>query len=43
VVESGIRSKADIARLLDAGADAFLIGEHLITSEDPGGAIRGLL
>jgi indole-3-glycerol phosphate synthase len=43
VVESGIRSKADIARLLDAGADAFLIGEHLVTSENPGDAIRGLL
>jgi indole-3-glycerol phosphate synthase len=43
VVESGIHSSADIARLLEAGADAFLIGEHLITADDPGSALRGLL
>jgi indole-3-glycerol phosphate synthase len=42
VVESGIHSKADIDLLLSAGADAFLIGEHLLTSADPGAAIRGL-
>ena len=38
VVESGIQSKQDIDKLLDAGADAFLIGEHLITSSDPAAA-----
>jgi indole-3-glycerol phosphate synthase len=43
VVESGIHSKDDIQLLLDAGADAFLIGEHFLTSADPGAAIRGLL
>jgi len=43
VVESGIHSRADIDRLLDAGADAFLIGEHFLTSADPGLALRGLL
>src|SRR5262249_40591392 len=32
VVESGINSKADIDILIDAGADAFLIGEHFLTS-----------
>jgi len=42
IVESGIRSKADIDLLLEAGADAFLIGEHLITSIDPATAIRSL-
>ena len=43
VVESGIQSKADIDRLIDAGADAFLIGEHFVTSHDPVSAFRGLL
>jgi indole-3-glycerol phosphate synthase len=43
LVESGIQGRADIDRLLDAGADAFLIGEHLLTSPDPAAAIRGLL
>lgn len=43
VVESGINSKADIDRLLDAGADAILIGEHFVTSPDPAAALRGLL
>jgi indole-3-glycerol phosphate synthase len=43
VVESGIRSKDDIERLLDLGADAFLIGEHFVTSSDPGASLRGLL
>jgi indole-3-glycerol phosphate synthase len=43
VVESGIRDRADIDALLDAGADAFLIGETLIVSEDPGATLRGLL
>ena len=43
VVESGIHGKADIEALLNAGADAFLIGEHFLTSADPAAAIRGLL
>ena len=43
VVESGIHTKNDIDMLLDAGADAFLIGEHLLTSPDPAAAMRGLL
>jgi indole-3-glycerol phosphate synthase len=43
VVESGIRDRADIDDLLKAGADAFLIGETLITSPDPGSTLRGLL
>jgi indole-3-glycerol phosphate synthase len=43
VVESGIRNRADIESLLETGADAFLIGETLIASQDPGGTLRGLL
>jgi len=43
VVESGIHSRKDIDALLDAGADAFLIGEHFVTSTDPGAALRGML
>ena len=43
VVESGIHTKQDIDVLLDAGADAFLIGEHLLTSPDPAAAMKGLL
>jgi indole-3-glycerol phosphate synthase len=43
LVESGIHGRSDIERLLAAGADAFLIGEHLLTSADPAAALRGLL
>jgi len=43
VVESGIRDRKDIEALLESGADAFLIGETLIVSEDPGATLRGLL
>jgi indole-3-glycerol phosphate synthase len=43
VVESGIRDRSDIDALLKAGADAFLIGETLIVSENPGATLRGLL
>jgi len=43
IVESGIHNRADVELLLGAGADAFLIGEHLLTSADPADAIRGLL
>jgi len=43
VAESGIESAADIARLRDAGFDAFLIGESLMRAEHPGDALRALL
>src|SRR5262245_8351723 len=43
VVESGIHNRAEIGRLLDAGADAFLIGEHFLSSPDAGTTLRGLL
>lgn len=43
VSESGLRSHDDLARLRAAGFDAFLIGEHLMTSRDPGAALKFLL
>jgi indole-3-glycerol phosphate synthase len=43
VSESGLRSHGDLVRLRDAGFDAFLIGEYLMTSRDPGAALRDLL
>jgi indole-3-glycerol phosphate synthase len=43
VAESGLRSGADVRRLRDAGYDAFLIGEHLMLSEEPGAALETLL
>lgn len=43
VAESGIESGEDIARLRDAGFDAFLIGESLMRAANPGEALRALL
>jgi indole-3-glycerol phosphate synthase len=43
VAESGIESAADIARLRDAGFDAFLIGETLMRASRPGDALIALL
>jgi indole-3-glycerol phosphate synthase len=43
VAESGIESATDIARLRDAGFDAFLIGESLMRAARPGDALRALL
>jgi indole-3-glycerol phosphate synthase len=43
VAESGIRSGEDIARLRDAGYQAFLIGECLMRAEQPGVALRELI
>ncbi len=43
ISESGIFAAADMARLLDAGFDAFLIGEHLVKSSNPAQAVRELL
>jgi indole-3-glycerol phosphate synthase len=42
VGESGIHSKADVARLGACGFTAFLVGEHLMKSGDPAAAIRAL-
>ena len=43
VAESGIESGNDIARLRQAGFDAFLIGESLMRAKAPGEALRDLL
>lgn len=43
VCESGLRSHEDLSKLRDAGFDAFLIGEHLMLSPDPGVALAQLL
>jgi len=42
VAESGIHSRADVERLRAAGFHAFLVGEHLMKSADPAGALREL-
>jgi len=38
VAESGIRTAEDIAKLREAGYDAFLVGEALMRQPDPGAA-----
>ena len=43
VSESGINSRADIVRMEQAGAGAFLIGESLMREEDIGAKLRALL
>lgn len=43
VSESGIFSSADIRRLMNAGFDAFLVGEHLVKSGDAARALRELV
>ncbi len=43
VAESGIHSSADVRRLHAAGYQAFLVGEHLMKSGDPAGALKALL
>src|SRR6202040_248632 len=42
VTESGIDSRAAIARLRSAGFQAFLVGEHLMKAADPAAALRAL-
>ena len=42
VAESGITGPDDAARLSRAGYDAVLVGESLVTSPDPAGAVRAL-
>jgi len=43
VSESGLNSHADLARLHAAGFDAFLIGETVMKSPDPGTPLRALI
>ena len=43
VAESGISRRADVERLAAAGFDAFLVGESLLTADDPAAKLRELL
>jgi len=43
VAESGIGSRADIQALRRVGYDAFLVGERLVTCDNPGAALRELV
>lgn len=43
VAESGLRSHEDLVRMREAGYDAFLVGERLMTAEQPGEALSALL
>jgi indole-3-glycerol phosphate synthase len=43
VSESGLRSNEDLTKLRTVGFDAFLIGEHLMLSPEPGAALTDLL
>jgi indole-3-glycerol phosphate synthase len=43
VAESGIRTRADLDALRDAGYHAFLVGERFMTDADPGAALTRLL
>jgi indole-3-glycerol phosphate synthase len=43
VAESGIRTRADLRKLREAGYDACLVGEQLMSAPDPGEALRLLL
>ncbi|MFO8011199.1 MAG: indole-3-glycerol phosphate synthase TrpC [Dehalococcoidia bacterium] len=43
VSESGIRNREDVERLREAGINAILVGESLVTSENPSSKIRELM
>ncbi|MGC4050266.1 MAG: hypothetical protein QM757_12885, partial [Paludibaculum sp.] len=43
VAESGIHSRADVERLTGSGFQAFLVGEHLMKSNDPVSALKALI
>ena len=43
VAESGVRGPEDARRLADAGYDAILVGETLVTSADPAAALVALM
>lgn len=42
IAESGVKSKADVERAADAGADAVLVGSELSGARDPEAAVRSL-
>ena len=43
VAESGVRDLHDARRLRDAGYDAVLVGESIVTATDPAAAVRDLM
>ena len=43
VIESGLKTRADVARFEAVGVRAFLIGETFMRAPDPGAALRELL
>jgi indole-3-glycerol phosphate synthase len=43
VAESGVHGPADVERYVDDGADAVLVGEHLMRAADPVAATRTLV
>ena len=43
VAESGVRDAHDARRLRDAGYDAVLVGESIVTASDPAAAVRDLM
>lgn len=43
VAESGVRGRDDAAALHGAGYDAVLVGETLVTADDPGAMVRRLI
>jgi indole-3-glycerol phosphate synthase len=43
VAESGVRDAHDARRLRDAGYDAVLVGESIVTAGDPAAAVRDLM
>jgi indole-3-glycerol phosphate synthase len=42
VAESGVRDAADAVRLRDAGYDAILVGQTVVTAGDPAATVRSL-
>jgi indole-3-glycerol phosphate synthase len=43
VAESGIRGPDDVRRYADSGADVVLVGEALVTGDDPRGAVQKMV
>ena len=42
ITESGIHTRADVQRMMDAGVYGFLVGEAFMRADDPGAALAGL-